>query len=220
MPSPLQGYAPQRKVNFDVLGPAWRLFQQEAATWILVTLLFAVIGGLVATLLGSVTFGIGGIVGGVPFGVLGVGAYRMALRQLRGQKIDVPQLFDVQDVLAPASVAGLLIVVAQLIGSALCVLPGLVVGGLLMFALPLVADKRMDGIEAMKLSFETLKDEWLMAGVFWLVMGLIAMGGAIVCGVGLLVAGPVILLAQALLYRAYFPETATVPAPPPPPPSA
>jgi uncharacterized membrane protein len=92
-----------------------------------------------------------------------------------------------------------------------------VVGGLLMFALPLVADKRMDGIEAMKLSVETLKDEWLMAAVFSLVLGLIATVGLLACGVGILVAGPVILLAEALLYRAYFPEAAAAPAAPPAP---
>jgi uncharacterized membrane protein len=208
MGSPLQGYTPQRRISFDVLKPAWMLFQQEPATWLLATLLIAVIGGAVATVLGSVTFGIGGVVAGVPFGVLMVGAYRMAFKQLRSQTIAIGDLFAVQDVLGPSAIAGLVISLLMAIGSALCIVPGLVASGLLMFALPLVADRKMDGIEAMKLSFETLKDEWLMAGVFCLVLTLIATVGMLACGVGILVAGPIILLGQALLYRAYFPETA------------
>jgi hypothetical protein len=223
MASPLQGYMPHRQVNFDVLGPAWKLFQQEAATWLLTALILMAVSGIVGVALSIVVPIVGGFVGSIPGMVLSVGAFRMALKQIRGAKIAVGDVFDISDVIAPAIVAALLWSIATSIGFVLCILPGLVLVGLLLFTFPLIADRRMDGIEAMKLSVETLKDEWLMAAVFSLVLGLIATVGLLACGVGILVAGPVILLAEALLYRAYFPEAAAAPAAspaPPEPPSA
>ncbi len=44
------------------------------------------------------------------------------------------------------------------------------------------------------------------AAVFYLVQSIIVTAGILFCGVGIFVAGPIVVLAQALLYRAYFPE--------------
>ena len=50
-----------------------------------------------------------------------------------------------------------------------------------------------------------------MAAVFYLVQSIIVTAGLLICGVGVFVAAPIIVLAQALLYRGYFPEQKAAP---------
>ncbi len=58
---------------------------------------------------------------------------------------------------------------------------------------------------------KSLQSEILMAAVFYLVQSIIVTAGLLICGVGIFVAGPIIILAQALLYRGYFPEQKAAP---------
>jgi len=131
-------------------------------------------------------------------------------------------------VIGPLLIGSLLNGLAVAIGSVFCYIPGLVLGGLLMFTIPLIVDRRMDGIEAMKLSFNTLKGDALMATLFYLVVSIVGGLGGIACGIGALFTWPLFFLSISLLYRDYFmgPPTAypdvTVPPPsePMPPPGA
>ena len=208
----IPGYTPQRQINFEVFKAAWKLFEMNPAVWLVTTLVVMVAIGVPLLLLSLFIPFIGGFLGSIPAMIILVGMLGMAFKQIRGDEISVGDAFDVADLLAPAAIAAAIFLLATTVGFTLLIIPGLVVGGLLLFTFPLIADgKCKDGIEALKLSFETLQSELVMAAVFYLVQSIIVTAGLLICGVGIFVAGPIIVLAQALLYRAYFPEQNAAP---------
>ncbi len=57
---------------------------------------------------------------------------------------------------------------------------------------------------ALKISFETLKRDWLQAALFVLVLGFIAVSGTFACGIGYLATAPIAFLSIAAQYRRVF----------------
>jgi uncharacterized membrane protein len=225
-PSQPSGYSSQAQVRFDAIGDAWRLFQAQMGAWIPAVLVYFVVIGILSFVVNSMT---GATVGrggppsaGNPFAVLGPmmfissliqwvistffmgGLFRMATMQLRGQPISIGDMFSVSDVLPSLLVASLLIALAVGIGTMLCVIPGLVAAGLLMFTIPLIVDKRLGATEAMGLSWNALKGQAVMATLFYLIVAIIGGIGAALCGVGLLLTFPVFILSVAVAYRDFF----------------
>jgi hypothetical protein len=222
------GYAPRPQIRFDVIGEAWRLFQAQMSTWIMAELIF-IVGIAVAYVVAFVLFiataaAIGAIAKAIPFApvallltffipiilivttmqVLFAGLYNMALKQLRGETIAVGDMFAMTDRLGPVILGSLLYGLAVSVGAIFCYLPGLILGALLMFTIPLIVDRRMDPIEAMKLSFETLKGDVVMATLFFLVCMFVGQIGGIACGIGALFTYPLFFLSIALAYRDFF----------------
>jgi uncharacterized membrane protein len=88
-----------------------------------------------------------------------------------------------------------------------------------MFAFPLIADRNLSGVDAVKLS---IKAAWAnFGGVCGLVLICVGLGilGVLACYVGALLVMPVSLAAYAVAYRRVFPESLQNFAPPPPPPA-
>jgi uncharacterized membrane protein len=86
-----------------------------------------------------------------------------------------------------------------------------------MFAFPLIADRNLSGVDAVKLS---VKAAWAnLGGVFGLVLLCVGLGilGVLFCYVGAFLVMPVSLAAYAVAYRRVFPETLQTFASPPPP---
>lgn len=243
------GYSQSQRIRLEAFGEGWRLFTEQAGTWVLAGLVagiviavfyFVVIALLFGSFLASAhaqtpaypampgsyggpgvsplasMFSFGALAGGlllmVFIQIVMAGLMRMAVNQVKGEAIGIGDMFSALDV-APAVVGvAIMVGIITMIGSYLCVIPGLIAGGLLMLALPLVVDHRAGAVEAVGLSFSTLKSEWLMAAVFYLVLTVIYVIGAILCGLGLLVTLPVAMLSIAVVYRDNF--LGTVPAQP------
>jgi len=98
-------------------------------------------------------------------------------------------------------VATLIVGVASAIGSALCVIPGLIVDFLLMFTIIALLDRNLSPVDAIRASFETTTKNLGPAILAFLVMIAIVLVGAIVCGVGLIVAVPVEMLFLVYTFR-------------------
>jgi uncharacterized membrane protein len=216
------------KVRFDVLNEGWNLFSKQMAPWVVAVLIVLavqlLIGGilrvpLMALMLSDkgqsnspsplvfVFSGVAAIVQGIIGSVLGGGLFKMALRQLRGEIISPGDIFGAMDKLGPLAVAGFLIGLGVTIGTYLCILPGVILGGLWMFAIPLIIDKNLGPTEAMGASMNALKPELPMAALFVFVAGLIyTVGAALTCTIGILFLVPMLLLAVTRLYRDFFPE--------------
>lgn len=210
------GYLGRPKVRLELLSEAFTMFGQQAATWIISSVIVFVVAialfGLTmalyiamvaATAQSSIGF-LAGLFGLVLFvipiaGILAMtgGQYRMALKQMRGEPIAVGDLFNVTDIIGPIAITALLIGLFTMLGAVACIVGAYVVAGLIMLALPLVIDRRVQPIEAIKQSYEALKGEWLMATVYYFVVAFIA---------GIL--GPITLpllpIGVALLYREVF----------------
>lgn len=101
-----------------------------------------------------------------------------------------------------------------------CMLLSIILGIFFMFTFPLIVDRKLSGVEAIKASIKAGRANF--AGVFGLVLlnTLLSFGGLLVCYVGAFMVLPITLAAQAIAYRRVFPEmplTSSSPPPPPPP---
>ncbi|WP_324191863.1 DUF2189 domain-containing protein [Nocardia puris] len=87
------------------------------------------------------------------------------------------------------------------LGLALCVLPGLAVGVLCMFALHFVVDQDMGPIDAIRSSATLVINNVVPTLLLALSVAILTFFGLLLCGIGLLVAGPVSVLAVSYGYR-------------------
>jgi hypothetical protein len=212
------------EVRFAVIGEAWRLYKRHWGVWSIAMLLVMIVYGAVAGLLFSVldvghARGPGGFRPFVPSGQGAIhfilsttvslffagGMIRMASNQVRGRAPRVEDLFSITDVWFDLLLVSLLYAVGSFIGSVLCVIPGLIVAGVWMLAVPLVVEGKLPATGAVIQSWHALKSQWLNATVFNLLLIILSFSGAILCGIGLLFTGPLYSLSIALVYRSFFP---------------
>lgn len=224
------GYGQPPKIHFEVISEAWQLFTQQMGTWVMAILVMVVVMFIPGLLVGfgvAGSIGLGGMAGerggGVIFGLgsmlflfLGIlltmvlafimmgGLYRMAIKQVRGEPIQVSDLWSVTDVLGQLALGGLLVGLATGLAAVACYLPAFIVGGLLMLTIPLIVDQKMSAIDAMTRSWNTLKQEWLMAAILFFVLNFLAGLGAIVFTIGILFTYPLLFLGTALVYRDFI----------------
>jgi uncharacterized membrane protein len=87
-----------------------------------------------------------------------------------------------------------------------------------MFAFPLVADRKMSGLDAVKLSFKASRAN--MGGVLGLMLlnGLFTILGVLTCFIGVYFYLPIAIASQAVAYRRVFPDIGQFGQYPPPPP--
>lgn len=230
---PPQGPA---QVNFDVISRAWEVLKPNMGVWVGAFVIYLVIVFAIS-FISSLLSGAGNtpmpmpvpgsndlppavgmanwplqialqLVQFVIIQFLMGGLYRMAINNVRTGTANFGDMFSVADVLPSLLGASILTAIATGIGFLFCIVPGILLYGLLLFTLPLVVDKHMGAIDAMKTSIDTLKPQMGMAVVFAIVMGLLASVGFCLCGVGILVTGPLATLSLAMLYRDFFPDRA------------
>lgn len=125
----------------------------------------------------------------------------VAIQQVRGQGLRLESLGEVTAVLGNLTIVALLQTFAATMGLILCILPGFVVMGLLMFSVPLVVDQKLGGVEAISRSFEMLKSQWLMATLFYIVVTILGYIGLLLYYVGLILTLPFLFLSLAVAYN-------------------
>ncbi|HXI62362.1 MAG TPA: hypothetical protein VNF70_06605 [Pyrinomonadaceae bacterium] len=87
-----------------------------------------------------------------------------------------------------------------------------------MFAFPLIADRKLSGLDAVKLSFRAGKAN--IGGIIGLILlnGLLAFVGVLCCIIGVYFYLPIAFASQVVAYRRVFPDIGQkLPSPPPPP---
>jgi len=146
--------------------------------------LYAIVGLLIAFVLGSFSFSI------LQWPLL-VGYIKGLRKEDRGEKAEIGDVFSGFDSFVPALVAGLLSIVIINIGFILCIIPGLLLAPMLPVALAAVADGEKDGVAALKKGFEAVKANLVPAALTNFVLGLIGAVGGILCGVGALITLPI-----------------------------
>jgi len=173
------------------LAEAWEIFKQDAGIHIVVFLILGVASSMSS---------------GILYGPLLCGYYYMIFKHLQDPSSRL-QLGDIAkgfDVFVHALVAWLLMAVFVNLGAIACFVGTIVVSALLIFVFPLIMDRRMDFWPAFEASFEKTKSNWLGWSVFVVVLGLVYILGVIACFVGVLITGPLTLIAMALAYRDNF----------------
>jgi len=218
-------YVQEPKVRFDAIGEAWQMTRDKMGVWVVAMLVYFAAMLVVLAIVGAILYAAGmitapsqgnpdflspvariiiNIVSLVAGAFFQAGLYRMALKQVRGQDIQASDAFSAGDVVGGAIFTQIVYGIAVNIGTLLCVIPGLIVAGRGMFAMPLTVDKNITGIAALQKSWEALKNDTLNAVLFVIVAGLAASLGALACGVGVVFTAPIAVLAVAITYRDFF----------------
>lgn len=188
----------ERDYYIDVgacLGRAWDKLMTDLWPAIGVTALIWLI------FTGTHAFYIGVMVTGPLLG----GLYYYYLRKIRGQPAALPDAFagftgPFLQLMLASLVSGLLIAV----GLALCLIPGIYLAVAWSFALPLIIDRQMGFWEAMELSRTTVYKHWWSIAWLLLVCGLINIGGALLCCIGVFFTLPLTGLAVVYAYEDAF----------------
>ncbi len=132
--------------------------------------------------------------------VIQSGIIKASLALTRGRKVDVGTAFTGIS-WGQVVVAALIIGALTFVGLLLCVLPGLLVIFFTSYTLYFVIDRNQDAVSAIKSSVAMVKDHVGVLVLFFLASLAAYVVGACLCGVGLLAAIPIVVLAQAYMFR-------------------
>jgi uncharacterized membrane protein len=143
---------------------------------------------------------LGGVVTFVVVGAISSAYYAGLLDIANGEPVTIGSFFKPRNV-GSVLIASLIIGILTSIGQALCVLPGLLVGLFTLFSLVLIVDRNVAPIDSLKTSFQMVTSNFVPVLLAWLVMGVIVAVGALLCGIGLIVAVPVAALFLVHTYR-------------------
>lgn len=200
----------------DALGYGWARFRGDPSSYVVGVLVLA--GGLVAAAAAGVvlqaTFvdvttglGVSLLVGAIGVALLVVAAQVFGAGFLRGALgVADGRPFRVRDVLSTEGVGrvvttSLVVSAGTFVGSLLCYLPGLAVAFLTQWSLCFVIDRGLGPGAAIRASADLVRSRLTESLVWFVIAGLVVAAGAALCGVGLLVALPVVLLGSAYTYR-------------------
>ncbi len=132
--------------------------------------------------------------------VMLAGIYRGALRVMDGEGFSLGQLFEGYSK-THVVLASIFISVATGIATVLCYLPGLLIAFLTSYTLFFIVDQQLEAAEAIAESVKMVWHNFGKALLFFILAAIVVAIGAVLCGVGLLVAVPVVVFGAAYTYR-------------------
>lgn len=149
---------------------------------------------------GIITMLIGYLILFVVAGAIASAYYGGLLDIANGQPVTIGSFFKPRNV-GSVLLASLLVGIATSIGSALCVIPGLIVSIFAFYTTVSIVDRNLSPIDGIKTSIDITKSHFVPTLLAWLIYAVTLFVGALVCGVGLLVAAPVAALFLVYTYR-------------------
>ncbi|MBX3118703.1 MAG: hypothetical protein KF784_06530 [Fimbriimonadaceae bacterium] len=195
--SPMGGPGtPSGRVRLEVIGEAWNYYSKNFVPWILAGLIYLfVVGaifficyGLIFAILGTMLESAGGLAIFLTSGMIMAGfaiamaagavimggATRMALNEIRGIKAEVGMVFSETGRIGDLIIAQLIIGIVGTFGMMCCYIPGFIWYGLTLLTVPLIIDRKMSALDAIKTSIETMKSQLGMATITYVVLSIIA----------------------------------------------
>lgn len=176
--------------SFQYLGQGWERFRENPLPSVGFTVVAVIIAVILAAIDKDRTVGIGSLISFLISGPLYAGYYLVGLQQRRGQTVVFADFFRGFNRFTDFFLVNLLIGVMVLIGTVLCVLPGIYLGVSYLLAIPMVADRGLSPWEAMEASRQRITRQWFPALGLILLIGLVNLVGLLPCGLGLLVTVP------------------------------
>ena len=144
------------------------------------------------------------VIGILIVGPLLCGFYYIIFQRMKGQKATTGDLFKGFDVLWDALLAWVIIfAVTFIVGLVpfLGIILSLLVGAPFIFVFPLIWEKRLSFIDAIKESLQLFKERWSDLLPFYVVASLVGAAGFLLVGIGVIFTFPIYLYATACLYR-------------------
>lgn len=143
---------------------------------------------------------LGSIVALVVGGIIQSAYYNGMLDVANGRPVTIGSFFKPRNVGA-VIIASVIVGLLTSIGFALCIIPGFVVVIFTMFTVIALLDRNLSPIDAIKTSFNIAKNNFGQVLLTFLVVFAVTLVGALLCGVGLLVALPLAALIEVYAYR-------------------
>jgi hypothetical protein len=144
---------------------------------------------------------INGIAMGLLVGPWYAGMYHMVRKARKGEAIEFGDAFWGFNNFIPVFVAGLIFSFCVGIGACLCLVPGLIGGGILLYLIPLVAFKGEELSSAVTNSKNEAMKSLVSHTLFFLLASIVSCVGFILCGVGAIFTFPVGIAAMAVCYE-------------------
>ncbi len=164
--------------------------------------------GVITTSGGPGFFGtlILGVIGGLVYytvaGFIQAAITRAALAITDGKKIEVGTILST-DRLGPIIITAFFVGIATAIGYLFCGIGAIIVSFFLAYTFYFLIDQDLAPTAALSASFNFVKEHLGDLLVFYLVSLVVYFIGAILCGIGLIVAAPVVLIATAYTYKKF-----------------
>lgn len=178
--------------DFDLgsyISRGWDLFVKSPGLFILYTLIVVALSSFVP-------------LAGLIIGAVLTAGFYIAARQLdtnRGLKLE--DFFESFKFFLPLFLAGLISGLLVGAGFILLVLPGIWLAVAVSFAYPIVVFSKQEFWDSIVLSIKIINRKWFHFFLFFIVLGLINMVGALLLGVGLLVTIPLTYLAVYYCFK-------------------
>jgi uncharacterized membrane protein len=152
----------------------------------------------------AVVFGTS-LLGSPVYTLLMAGVVKYYLKLIRAERPTIGDAFAGFSPLAGQLILlGLVTGILNLIGLALCILPGVYLSVSWIFGVPLVIDRGMNFWDAMEFSRKVVGKHWFIIFAFTLVLGLLGICGGVACCVGIFATMPIAMVALLYAYEDLF----------------
>jgi zinc ribbon protein len=168
------------------VGEGWRLVKSDIASYVLMTLVFLLLGSAAC---------------GLIQGSLIAGMHLFTIKKILGRNATFGDMFQGFNFFVPTLLASLVIALFVGVATLFFIIPGLVVAAMYKFTYLFIVDKRMDFWQAMRASHEVVRRDYVGFTLFLVLLILVDILGVAGCVVGALVAIPVTFAAITVAYR-------------------
>lgn len=183
----------------DLFGRAWEIYKKNAGPLVgAVVVIWAIMG--LGSAVTNLMMHAGTLVMFFIAGPLLLGFFKMIRQALRGESVDFNLLFSGFGSFPDAYMAGFLISLFSAIGLLLCVVPGIVIKVCYAGTYLFIIDRKMPFWDAMEASRRMAMNnigQWVILALALFVFNL---AGLLLCGLGVLVTGPMSYLMIAMAY--------------------
>jgi uncharacterized membrane protein len=133
--------------------------------------------------------------------VVTMGIMRMVLRFADGDRGELVDLFATFPLLVNYVIATILVGIIVMIGMLFFIIPGIFLGIRLQMYTWAIVDKQVGPLEALQLSWDITRGSVWNLILFGLLLGLVNILGLLALGIGMVVTGPLSMLATGYVYR-------------------
>lgn len=119
---------------------------------------------------------------------------------VRGERLQASKVMSTER-LGSYMVGAVIVGIMTFIGFILCIIPGIAVAFLTLFWGYFLVDKNLSPMEAITVSYNLVKENVGPVILFLLLSWVVILVGAIACGIGLIVAWPVVIIATGYMYK-------------------
>ncbi len=135
---------------------------------------------------------------------LAAGLWHMQIKRAAGGSPEIGDMFKFFDRVVPLILVNIVVGLATGIAMLFLILPGIYVAVAGYLAVPLVAERGLDPVDAFTTSVKAVNNHWFDVFLLGLAAFLVVMAGALCLGIGLIWAYPVFCIAAGCLYVEVF----------------